>query len=69
LLDHVQGLKASGMTVLLVEHDMDVVQSVSDWVVVIAEGHVIAEGPPDVVVRHDAVIEAYLGRHRSKDVP
>jgi branched-chain amino acid transport system ATP-binding protein len=66
LLEHVQGLRASGMTVLFVEHDMDVVQAISDWVVVMAEGRVIAEGPPEVIARNPAVIEAYLGRHREE---
>jgi neutral amino acid transport system ATP-binding protein len=68
LLEHVKGLKESGMTVLFVEHDMDVVQSISDWVVVLAEGHVIAEGPPGVIARNPAVIEAYLGKDRGEDV-
>ena len=36
-----------GMTVLFVEHDMDMVRDIADWVVVMAEGQVIAEGPPD----------------------
>ena len=68
LLEHVKGLRDSGMTVLFVEHDMDVVQSISDWVVVVAEGHVIAEGPPGVIARNPVVIEAYLGKHRGEDV-
>ncbi|HEY7847271.1 MAG TPA: ABC transporter ATP-binding protein [Candidatus Limnocylindria bacterium] len=68
LVEHVRELRNAGMTVLLVEHDMDVVQSISDWVVVVAEGHVIAEGPPGVIARNPAVIEAYLGKHRGEDV-
>lgn len=68
LLEHVKELRDSGMTVLFVEHDMDVVQSISDWVVVVAEGRVIAEGPPSVISRNPAVIEAYLGKHRGEDV-
>jgi len=68
LLEHIKDLRESGMTVLFVEHDMDVVQSISDWVVVLAEGHVIAEGPPGVIARNPEVIEAYLGRHRGEDV-
>ena len=46
LLGHVKRLRSEGITVLFVEHDMDVVQDISDWVVVMAEGQVIAEGPP-----------------------
>ena len=68
LLEHVKELRDSGMTVLFVEHDMGVVQSISDWVVVVAEGSVIAEGPPNVITRNPAVIEAYLGKHRGEDV-
>ena len=46
LLQHVTGLRDQGMTVLFVEHDMDMVQEISDWVIVMAEGSIIAEGPP-----------------------
>ena len=68
LVEHVKELRNSGMTVVFVEHDMDVVQSISDWVVAMAEGEVIAEGPPGVVARNPVVIEAYLGKHRGVDV-
>jgi branched-chain amino acid transport system ATP-binding protein len=46
---------------MFVEHDMDVVQDISDWVVVMAEGTVIAEGPPRSIGENPAVIDAYLG--------
>jgi len=46
LLSHITGLRDEGKTVVFVEHDMDVVQEISDWVVVVAQGRVIAEGPP-----------------------
>jgi branched-chain amino acid transport system ATP-binding protein len=65
LLDHIRGLRAEGRTVLFVEHDMDVVMGISDWVVCMAEGIVIAEGPPQSIVSNDEVIDAYLGTRRA----
>jgi branched-chain amino acid transport system ATP-binding protein len=62
LLGHVTALRDEGRTILFVEHDMDVVMSISDRVVCMAQGRVIAEGTPDQVANDDAVIEAYLGR-------
>jgi branched-chain amino acid transport system ATP-binding protein len=49
------------LTVLLVEHHMNLVMSISDQVVVLSFGRKIAEGTPDVVRSNAAVIEAYLG--------
>ena len=63
LLQHVKGLREEGMTVLFVEHDMDMVRDISDWVIVMAEGRVIAEGPPDSIMSDQAVVDAYLGSH------
>src|SRR5687768_16545158 len=63
LLHHVKDLREDGMTVLFVEHDMDMVRDISDWVIVMAQGRVIAEGPPDEIMANDAVIDAYLGGH------
>ncbi|SDQ45097.1 ABC transporter ATP-binding protein [Quadrisphaera sp. DSM 44207] len=63
LLGHVKDLREQGMTVLFVEHDMDMVRDISDWVVVMAQGTVVAEGPPDAVMADPAVIDAYLGSH------
>jgi len=63
LLGHIKDLREQGMTVLFVEHDMDMVRDISDWVIVMAEGRVVAEGQPDVVMSNPAVIDAYLGAH------
>ena len=63
LLGHVKDLREQGMTVLFVEHDMDMVRDIADWVVVMAQGVVVAEGPPNAVMANPAVIDAYLGAH------
>ncbi|MGY1837129.1 ABC transporter ATP-binding protein [Blastococcus sp. SYSU DS0510] len=63
LLGHVKDLREQGMTVIFVEHDMDVVRDISDWVVVMAAGNVIAEGPPESISQNQAVVDAYLGAH------
>jgi branched-chain amino acid transport system ATP-binding protein len=63
LLGHVKSLREEGMTVLFVEHDMDMVRDISDWVIVMAQGRVISEGPPEAVMADQRVIDAYLGAH------
>jgi neutral amino acid transport system ATP-binding protein len=63
LLGHVKDLREQGMTVLFVEHDMDMVRDISDWVLVMAQGVLVAEGPPEAVMANPAVIDAYLGGH------
>jgi branched-chain amino acid transport system ATP-binding protein len=68
LLEHVLALKTEGMTVLFVEHDMHMVRHIADWVVVMAEGKVVAEGPPEQVMKNPAVIDAYLGSHQDTDL-
>jgi neutral amino acid transport system ATP-binding protein len=67
LLGHVTSLRDEGMSVIFVEHDMDVVMNISDWVVVLAQGAVIAEGPPSSIMQNQAVIEAYLGTDDGAD--
>jgi neutral amino acid transport system ATP-binding protein len=68
LLGHIQELRDQGTSVLFVEHDMHMVRHISDWVVVMAEGRVVAEGRPGSVMQNQAVVDAYLGSHHDQDL-
>jgi len=62
IVDRVAALNRSGITFLLVEHKMDMVMQLSDWVIVMAHGEVLAEGTPAEIQGNDIVLDAYLGR-------
>lgn len=68
LLGHIVRLKEQGMTVVFVEHDMHVVQAIADWVIVMAEGKVVAEGVPSEVMHDQVVVDAYLGANMDRDL-
>ncbi|WP_246088134.1 ABC transporter ATP-binding protein [Nocardioides albertanoniae] len=68
LLGHVKSLREEGRTVLFVEHDMDMVRDISDWVIVMAQGKIVAEGTPASVMADQRVIDAYLGAHHDTDL-
>lgn len=61
MLEYILRLREQGLTLLVVEHDMDVVMRICDRIVVMAHGEVIAEGTPDMVRNDRRVIDAYLG--------
>jgi branched-chain amino acid transport system permease protein len=62
LAEQIKSLHALGLTILLIEHKLDVVTRLADKVIVLDHGEKIAEGTPDEVRRNEAVLHAYLGR-------
>ncbi len=64
----IQRIKAAGVSILLIEHHMDMVMAVSDDVSVLDFGKKIAEGRPKLIQENPAVVEAYLGTHRTSAV-
>ena len=62
LAEQIRSLHRLGLTILLIEHKLDVVTRLADTVVVLDHGGKIAEGPPDEVRRNEQVLRAYLGR-------
>ena len=62
IMDHIRELNGTGITFLIVEHNMDVVMSLCRTIVVMAHGEVLAEGTPEVIREDATVLDAYLGR-------
>ena len=60
MTEFIQGL-SRGLTLIVIEHDMNLVLSISDHIIVLHQGRVIAEGTPEGIQRNDEVQEAYLG--------
>ncbi len=62
IIEIIRKIRASGVTVLLIEHVMQAIMSLSEHIYVLSYGKIIAHGAPREVVNNPAVIEAYLGR-------
>jgi branched-chain amino acid transport system ATP-binding protein len=65
LVELIRRVREQDVTVFLVEHDMRLVMGISDTVVVLNHGRVIAEGPPATIQAHPEVVRAYLGSARA----
>jgi ABC-type branched-subunit amino acid transport system ATPase component/ABC-type branched-subunit amino acid transport system permease subunit len=65
LVELIRRVREQGVTVFLVEHDMRLVMGISDTVIVLNHGRVIAEGPPVTIQAHPDVVRAYLGSTRA----
>lgn len=61
IADHIRDLNADGMTVVIIEHELETLTELVDRLVVLQQGSLLVEGEPDAVLSDDRVIEAYLG--------
>jgi neutral amino acid transport system ATP-binding protein len=66
LVERISALRSRGVTLLYIEHELDVVVTLSDRVVCMAQGRIISEGTADEVLRDPAVEEAYLGERTAR---
>lgn len=62
IMNHIRDLNKTGITFLIVEHNMDVVMSLCSTIVVMAHGEILAKGTPEMIREDDTVLDAYLGR-------
>ncbi len=62
ILNYLRYLQSTGISVVFIEHNIDAVLNVSDWVICLAQGQVISEGTPNELIQDQTVIDAYLGK-------
>jgi branched-chain amino acid transport system ATP-binding protein len=61
IADHIRNLNADGLTVLIIEHELETLTELVDRLVVLANGQVLASGSPEAILEEEVVIDAYLG--------
>jgi ABC-type branched-subunit amino acid transport system ATPase component len=61
IVEHIETLNDDGLTLLIIEHELETLTELVDRLVVLADGEVLATGPPAEVVENEEVIDAYLG--------
>jgi len=69
LVSLLKRLKGHGLTIFIIDHDMNLVEKVADHITVLNFGRRIADGPPADVLRHPEVISAYLGTAEPRAAP
>jgi ABC-type branched-subunit amino acid transport system ATPase component len=62
---HLKEIQKTGVTLLMIEHNLSVVESICEWVTVMVEGKVLTSGTMSELRQHPAVVDAYLGREVS----
>lgn len=62
IMDALETINQEGTTIVLIEHVMDAIMDISDRIIVLTEGSIIADGPPETIGSNEEVIEAYLGQ-------
>jgi branched-chain amino acid transport system ATP-binding protein len=69
MMDQIRGLVSEGQTVLIVEHNMRVVRDISDWILFLSNGKLIAQGTPDQILSNVELRQLYLGEMRNDGLP
>jgi branched-chain amino acid transport system ATP-binding protein len=61
IVGHIEALNDDGMTLLIIEHELETLTDLVDRLIVLADGQVLATGPPAAIMENEEVIDAYLG--------